>query len=262
MALCHRSKLALYLNVFLSCVSFAIVLPSLWPYLHSLGASQSFLAYVVAVYSVGEALGAVAFGTLTARFSTRATLAAATLAGIAGSALYALAEVLPRAPGAVLLARLLQGCWSGGSQAVQQAYLADVLPRRRLTAVTVTLNAYACMGFVAGPAFAFACAALPRFRVGGGLSVTLLTAPGYFVLVSTGVCLALLVFVFDEQRDRAQQIDSFGEGDARRDEELPLLGKRAESVAFGTSPSTGLVICNLAFFIHFYGFALQETITT
>ena len=46
-----------FANVFMACVSFSIVLPSLWLYLSALDGSQEFYAWVVAAFSIGEAIG-------------------------------------------------------------------------------------------------------------------------------------------------------------------------------------------------------------
>ena len=56
----------LVVNVLLSTMSFSIVMPSLAPFLDALGASADsyVLAAVVAIYSVGEAIGSLALGSL------------------------------------------------------------------------------------------------------------------------------------------------------------------------------------------------------
>lgn len=41
-----------YFNVFFACVSFSIIMPSLWLYLQDMGSDKTFLAWVVAIYSV------------------------------------------------------------------------------------------------------------------------------------------------------------------------------------------------------------------
>ena len=49
-----------FANVFFGCVAFSIVMPNLWLYLESLGATEAFYAIVVATFSCGEAVGAIA----------------------------------------------------------------------------------------------------------------------------------------------------------------------------------------------------------
>jgi Major Facilitator Superfamily len=258
-------KAVMYAAVFLSCVSFAIVMPSLWPYLTSLSATRPFLAWVVAGYSVGEALGAVAFGTVAAA-STRRAMVAATLLGAAGSLLYVLAPTAGAGAGgaAVLAGRLLQGMWTGGAQAVQQGHLAKVLPAAELTRTTVTLNAYACLGFVFGPVAGLVAGLVPPFGIGWGLEFNELTGAGYFVFASTVVIILLFTYYFGED---AEHLEEAGGVVCEATRLLPDMGEDAgdqEVVSAASWPSLrlGLVMCNFAFFVHFMGFAIQETITT
>lgn len=284
MGFCVHSQFALFVSVFLSCVSFAIVMPSLWPYLQTLSSSKSFLAWVVAFYSVGEAVGAVYFGRLTDRLSTRYVMLFATFLGLTGSALYVLAEAFPNGqigPWLVLLGRFAQGMWTGGAQALQTTFLASVLPVDKLTPAIVTLNAYACLGFVIGPVFGLVFDVFPPFPLAFGFNFSELTGPGYFVFMSALFIIFLFLVVFDEEGDRAsvspsQQEARLSEGPGLPTEQEPLLAKAnekesvegEESPVTGLLPSsriklgTGLIVCNIIFFVHFYGFALQETITT
>ena len=257
MSLSTSSRYALFLSVFLSCISFSIVLPTLWPYLHTLHSSQSFLAWVVSIYSVGEAIGAILFGRLTFYLSTRHLMLLSTILGLLGSIFYISAQAFPipfPGPTLIFLARFLHGIWTGAAQAVQQIYLAQVLPQKLLTTATVTLNAYACFGFVIGPAFGLLFAEIPERKIFGLGAWNQLVAPGWFVLVAGLVIVMLFVVVFDEKGDREEIMEEDLEG-------LPLVEK-IESVDKVEPSVLALSVCNLAFFVHFFGFALQETITT
>lgn len=284
MVLSGRSRATLLLTVFLACVSFAIVMPSLWPYLEGLGASKRFLALVVSFYSVGEGVGAVVFGALAARRRTRAVMLEATLIGGVGSALYATAPLWrdPRlGAGAVFLARFAQGVWTGGAQAAQQTHLAKTLPVELLTATTVAINAYACFGFVMGPSFALIFEALPPFCLAGTkLCVNQLTAPGYFVFASAIATIFLFAYCFDDDDDDAltlaatgsidthnghtngKQASLMSENDHHNSEMSPLLHEQVRCLRDEGNLSFAIFVCNFCFFTHFYGFALQETITT
>ena len=109
-----------FANVFMACVSFSVVMPSLWLYISSLGATRTFYATVVASYSIGEAIGSVTLGALSNFCSTKTTLACCALISLSGALSYALADfvfvaISPNAaPAVVLAARLLQGIGSGG----------------------------------------------------------------------------------------------------------------------------------------------------
>lgn len=270
-----RSQVAVYASVFLSCTSFSIVMPTLWPYLRSLGATPSFLALVVATYSIGEGTGAILFASIFRGSTTRGTQMRVMMTGVLGSILYVGAAGIAKSNQGVgtvcvIMGRLLHGGWTGGAQAVQQAYLADVLPTAELTPAVVAINAAASLGFVFGPVFGFAAGLVPPFAIVPRLLVVdELTAAGYAVLLASLACCALYAAVFDERTDRAG-IDahiltdsSRGQGcaSAVRDEELPLL--HAKTMPRKTrAVLLALIFCNVAFFIHFYGFAIQETATT
>lgn len=293
--------LATFLCPFAFCLIQSCVVPSLWPYLHSLGSDKAFLAWVVALYSVGEAVGAVLFGSLATFYSTRLVMIAATVAGAAGSMMYFVAEAYPGTwvgPWLVLLGRVLQGMWTGGSQAAQQTHLAKVLPAEELTSTTVMLNAYACLGFVFGPTFGLLASFLPTFTLPGvpSLHFNELTAPGYLVMLSTVVIIFLFAQYFGSGESLGPATQPLGTAAVDDEEEVTLLVNQprlsssrsnghygthktsrlsrpgsetaeteANNFSHGMSSTglwTALVVCNIAFFTHFYGFALQETVTT
>ena len=74
-----------YINVFMACISFSIVMPSLFLYLQEMGASASFYALVVASYSVGEAVGSLSLGAVSNRLGARRTLQLTALTSLVGS---------------------------------------------------------------------------------------------------------------------------------------------------------------------------------
>jgi len=131
-----------YFNVFFACVSFSIIMPSIAPYLSALGTSEDsmLLGWVVAVYSVGEMIGSVAFGALyssnggsgggggwmDAARGPRGTLLSCILLGLVGSAMYVVAEPLKN-PWIVFWARAVQGLWTGGQQTIEQSFLSQVI---------------------------------------------------------------------------------------------------------------------------------------
>ena len=149
-----------YWNVFCSCVSFALVVPSLWPYLNELGSNPTFLGWCVSVYSMGELFGALILGPMHNTFGTKFTLLLSVALGVAGSFLYGTAGFVPNiswidnkiGPYFVLIGRLLQGIWTGGEQAVETAYIGENVNEKDRTKLLSTLSTFATMGFVLGPA--------------------------------------------------------------------------------------------------------------
>jgi hypothetical protein len=136
---------------------------------------------------------------------------------------------------------------------------------------------------VFGPAVALVSSYVPSFTTVGRLRFDELTGPGYFVYIFSLVIFALYTFFFGGE-DIADSGNS--------EESAPLLLASTNAVENGASVRamdrdeygnmTGatvgeavndkpcqasslkmaLAVCNIAFFTHFYGFALQETITT
>lgn len=259
-------------------------MPTLWPYLHQLRSSKRFLAAVVALYSCGEAIGALVFGYLSSYVPLRRSMYLATVLGLIGSALYTTAQPFPGKVGPILVlfARLLQGVWTGASQALQTIFLANVLPPHSLTPAIMALNAFACLGFVAGPVIGLAFSILPPLSLPGPFVADELTAPGYFIVLSAFVCIALVHFAFEPRNsqhdfptDDALPI-ALRNNSAVNDphENEPLLAKAfpdagdhlpglyAPDKHVAKLPVVPLVLCNAIAFVHFFAFSLQETVTT
>ncbi|GAB0493324.1 hypothetical protein MMPV_004604 [Pyropia vietnamensis] len=295
----------MYATVFLSCTSFSIVMPSLWPYLRRLGGDAAGLAALVSLYSIGEAAGALAFGAAAAAgAATRSVLMAATAVGLVGSLLYIAAQGAGGGKPAMAFAALAagrtsQGAMTGGMQAVQQHHLGAVLPASALTPATVALNAAATVGFVAGPAVAAALATVPRVPLAGGRLgvVDSLTAPGYFVATACVATLYAYAVHFGDgayvepggaagtDAESAPLLvatageDGVGckaaadpEALAVNDIEAPVAAGAAKPLLPIRSPPPPVlsprrlravvVALNAVFAVHFFGFALQETVTT
>ena len=248
-------QLIFFFNVFVACVSFSIVMPSLWLYLDKLGASEAFYAAVVAIYSVGEAIGSVTLGSLSNRAGTKRTLILCILLSASGALMYALADFYHRtisaqaAPAVVLLGRLFQGIGSGGQQAVEQAYLSIAAPSEQRTELTGRLSTFACLGFIFGPALGAAVSQLPSFGV-GELHFDAFTMQGWSMAFGN-----LMMFVVTSQfneRKRSEELTDFAP-DAK-------VGSKPEAEALDNY--YGILACIAFFFVHFNGFAVQETITT
>ncbi len=128
----HTWLIPFFINIFMACASFSIVMPSLAPYILEIGASLSFLPWVVSFYSVGEMIGSIIIGYFyefaTKKFQTlgrgpRISIMLSIFLGIWGSVMYAVAgwvedEISARY--CILFGRLIQGVWTGGQQAVEQ----------------------------------------------------------------------------------------------------------------------------------------------
>jgi len=177
-------------------------------------------------------------------------------------------------PWAIFVGRILQGLWTGGSQAGQMNHLAKVLGPK-VTQMTVVLNAYACLGFVVGPVFGVIFAGV-NFSV-GPIVFDEITLPGHLCALLGVVCILLFWLLFDDSCGRpavpdrrgvstavAAVADGNGTTSGRVDaqsydeeETKPLLLGALRAPSW-----LGIVVCNVVFAVQFFGFALQETITT
>ena len=271
-----------FYNVFCACVSFSIVMPSLFLYLDSMGATASFYALVVAAYSFGEAIGSIALGSLSNSFGIRHTLLLCTMLSFTGACLYGLAataagdsedaaaqhgggaNLLP-GPLLVLAGRLIQGLGSGGQQAVEQSYLAVAARPEERTSMTGKLATFACMGFIFGPTFGAAVGAFPSFTL-GVIAFNAFTKVGWVCAV-----LNMTMFLGTWAGFREIARPAFGGGNggeggasaARTSASTPARQPSGARRSSGEQTSLlGVWALNAFFLIHFNGFAIQETLTT
>ena len=270
-----------FANVFMACVSFSIVLPSLWLYLSALDGSQEFYAWVVAAFSIGEAIGSIALGALSNWAGTKPTLRLCCVLAISGAAMYSLASFAfehvsaPAAPYIVFVGRLLQGIGSGGQQAVEQSYLSIAAPPSQRTELTSKLSTFACLGFIFGPAVGALVATMPAFSV-GALHFDAYTMQGWCIVAMNLVMFAdLELFVDVSGAPEARKTQGGGGGDgetaapwqstptkAAAGLGTPTTRMQTEAAAGGGAVLWEVWACILFFFVHFNGFAVQETITT
>mmetsp|Transcript_11099 Transcript_11099/g.22109 ORF Transcript_11099/g.22109 Transcript_11099/m.22109 type:complete len:490 (+) Transcript_11099:185-1654(+) len=262
-------RILFYVNVFFSCVSFSIILPSLQPYLARNGASSYFYGSTVAVYSVGEMVGAMLFGkvyewmTVHYRAGAKSTLLMCIGLGMAGSALYVLGDVVT-SPNMIFLGRALQGLWTGGKQVVEQTYLSETAPAHRVTELTSELGTFAILGFVCGPSFGALFTSID-IDLGNNVIFDAYTSPGWFILV---LCVAIffLVIVYFDPEPSASYGDASASSEGKSSSKQHAKYSMDKSVDDGSSyappNARGLTVLLMLFVIHFFSFAIQETITT
>ena len=264
-------QVVFYVNVFFACIAFSIVMPSLYLYLGAMGASASFYALVVAAFSVGEAIGSVALGALSNAIGCKRTLQLCTLLALSGSTSYALADTVHRlgdheypslGPFVVLIARLLQGIGSGGQQTVEQTYLGIAAPPAERTNLTSKLSTFACLGFIFGPALGALVSQVPRFEM-GEVRFNTFTNQGWVVAVLNVCMCCLTTWGFVEVSPAWDAGSGGGGGDSSVERgDGSSKTSAAEGSASDRETVVGVWTCILLFFVHFNGFAIQETITT
>eukprot|EP00956_Cyclotella_meneghiniana_P018560 scaffold30993_cov50-Cyclotella_meneghiniana.AAC.4 len=289
----HHSWLIPFLvNIFLSCASFSIVQPSLAGYLNQIGAPLSCLPWVVSLYSIGEMLGSVAIGS----FYEYAVKSFKVLGRgpRCSSAMYATAgwmEDTIVAISCIISGRVLRGIWTGGQQAVERAYLSAAVAPSVKVEYTAILTTFVVLGFVMGPTIGALFCEIDATMF--GLPVNANNAPGFLILVANIIGFIQTFLFFDGKDDRSgitsQQEDertytlesstksnessltlSAGTIRQKEDEETDnIRGSSTESNVAIISYSdkkllfntVGVIMCNFFFLVHYYSFAVQETIT-
>ena len=278
-----------FYNVFMACVSFSIVMPSLFLYLDSMGATETFYALVVASYSVGEAIGSIALGSLSTYAGIKPTLLICTTLNFIGACSYGLAATADDlAPGRgddglhfgpllVLIGRLTQGLGSGGQQAVEQSYLAVAARPEQRTELTGRIATFACMGFIFGPSIGALVGELPSLKL-GAVHFNAYTKVGWVCALLNVSMYVVTAYGFKEIKaggggggGGGGRGGGGGGGDPSND---PAGGKAAASSGGDASSSSqaggsgdhislvGVWALNAFFLVHFNGFAIQETLTT
>ena len=205
-------------------------------------------------------------------------------------------------PITVLTGRFLQGVGSGGQQAVEQSYLSIAAPPEQRTELTGKLATAATLGFIFGPALGAAVGQTPAFSIGPfvfntytkqGWVVALLYIASFLMttFVFTEVARRWQKLREQQQSGRgfserseagatptSASSNKHGNGRGRMDD-LELVPAEEASVEdsatlpsveeeeeveepMSTGRTRGVWALIIFFFIHFNGFAVQETITT
>lgn len=278
-------KIIFYLNVFLACVSFSIVLPSLWPYLQRFEADENFLAAVLAIYSIGEFLGSIIWGYIYNASSMKFSLYTCIAAGFIGSLFYSIGGYfIHGGQWLVFIGRFIQGLWTGGQQAIEQAYITECIDKNENLGMIADLGASAVLGFVLGPIVGL-IGGFINFRI-GSFYVDEYTSCGYFQAIFTIIMFLGTLFLFTEipreyrrglqEGEDEEDDDDVTVEEAEQDASIKkILHQDPDKIDYGTLDENekdtltrmkpnmkGVLVSLLIFLIHFNGFAVQETITT
>ena len=239
-------RIIFYLNVFLACVSFSIVLPSLWPYLQRFDADENFLALVLAIYSIGEFLGSIIWGYIYNASSMKFSLYTCIFAGFIGSLFYSIGGYFPSGgQWLVFVGRFIQGLWTGGQQAIEQAYITECIDKNENLGMIADLGAAAVLGFVLGPVVGL-IGGFINFRI-GNFYVDEYTSCGYFQAIFTIIMFLGTLCLFSEipreyRRGLQEQEEEEEDDDVTVDEEEAeqdanikrILHQDPDKIDFGT----------------------------
>lgn len=164
----NRRLLIIFAVVLVDMLSFSIVLPLL-PYLaDDIGATETQIGLLTAMYPLAQLFGAPLLGRLSDRFGRKPVL----IASIAGTAVGFVVLATARALPILFVSRFIDGV-TGGNISVAQAYIADVTEEKDRGKALGLIGAAFGLGFILGP-------------LTGGL----LSGFGYAVPVFLGAALA------------------------------------------------------------------------
>ncbi|OMJ88724.1 hypothetical protein SteCoe_9266 [Stentor coeruleus] len=232
-----------YFNVFCSCASYALILPSLWSYLIEGTYHDSLVAQVLTAFSIGEVIGALGFGFLRDRISTRSALLSTLFCGLIGTSLTIYASMIGESykiP--LIIGRMLQGVWNGGEQAVEQSYISEIVSDiSKLSAISEIGIAGVC-GYTLGPVIGVAISFLDM-NVHQKFSADEYWSIGVFLFIINLTMILINWFSFQE---------------------IPIamrVNRSKEYEGYEPPKVSGILICLLFSFCLFYGFTVQETIT-
>lgn len=136
------------------------------------------------------------------------------------------------------------------------AYLSAAVHPLRRVEYTATLSTCAVLGFVLGPAIGAFLSQIDTTIF--GLPVDAKNAAGVFMLAATTLMLVQTVLFFDGKEDKT--------GASSDDEEKAVdeTNKTGSGQARGEKHFNymGVALCMITFYIHYYSFAVQESIIT
>eukprot|EP00956_Cyclotella_meneghiniana_P032372 scaffold88678_cov79-Cyclotella_meneghiniana.AAC.2 len=178
----------------------------------------------------------------------RYSLLLCALFGIVGSALYASAG------------------WIENADVARQCILVGSIPISGCSTIceveyTATLSTCAVLGFVMGPSIGAIFCQIDATMY--GLSINANNAPGFLILVATCTMFVQTLLFFDGKDDQSCVTSKDNEVTNNRgsstDSNQPSINSNHKELPFNT---VGVLMSIFIFLVHYYSFAVQETITT
>lgn len=203
----NKAGLAVMLFItFLASVCFSIVLPSIWPFLHTLHASKSMVGWAVAVNSAGSFLASPVFGAWQDKRSTKEVTAITLVLMILGNVMYSLSTTT----WLLLIGRFIVGV-AAANYAVAQTYISYATTEENRTSVMALNSAANVLGFIIGPSFALFLSWIPNTQL-GGVKINEYTSPGYFSAILSLFGLVGLIFLKEIPSSQKQAAIKSGSG--------------------------------------------------
>eukprot|EP00056_Hartaetosiga_gracilis_P006019 m.92138 g.92138 ORF g.92138 m.92138 type:complete len:707 (-) comp12350_c2_seq1:106-2226(-) len=193
---------------FFSGVEYAVILPTIWAFLQSLGMYESwFLGLSISAFSIASMVSSPLFGLFADTGGVKRLVLASCIFMVAGNFVYFIANDAY----CILQARFLCGFGSGAA-AASFAYLARASTIKERTTVVGSIVASRQFGILIGPALNFA------FE---GISIKMnpfifdnLSSPGFIMTILWVFCGIFAMIWFKDMKPPSQHLDE-DEGDAR-----------------------------------------------
>lgn len=255
----------MYFTMFLSAVTFSIVLSSLWPYLLQIyyaHATTQFLGWVVASYSFGQLVASPFFGVWADWRPTREPLIVSLIINIVFNLLYSYAGAFSEdiSGTIMLISRAFVG-FGAGNAAVVRSYVSEATTERERTGAMAGISGSQAIGFILGPALGLAFAPLGSRGLHYEtikLDLNMYTGPGYLGALLGVANILLLIIVFKEYKLFPQKKKKQGK------QMKKVFGDSVASVVlgFGRFDRLAAFVTITLFFSILFVFSVFETIIT
>lgn len=168
-----------------------LMLPSTWPYYHSLGGTKASLGVFVASFSLGRMFSTIPLGYLSDNFSIGFVLIVASLFQIVGHLAYAVAPSVP----IVFIARTVVG-FGSATMSVCRAHLTRAIPPSMRTHHFAYLSGLQFIGFAVLPGLGGIIALLPNVNLFSVFALNGFTYPAYMLMIANIICVALISWYY------------------------------------------------------------------
>mmetsp|Transcript_19559 Transcript_19559/g.33619 ORF Transcript_19559/g.33619 Transcript_19559/m.33619 type:complete len:603 (-) Transcript_19559:63-1871(-) len=235
---------------FLANIVFSIVIPSVWPFLVSLGTPsvhihKSMVGWAVAANSAGTFISAPLLGAWADRWNTRGVMLITLILMILGNFCYSMAyrtfgDNVYINVGMLLGGRFVVGFAAGNYAVVQSYFSYATKPSQRLAVMSWNAGT-TVIGFIIGPAIAAAVSTKHNYHV-GPFWFNDKTLPGYLSAVAAFVAMAALLCLEDVERPSASQARAQAETIARQQAENVSQKYGDQQPLLGNAPSKSMTV--------------------
>ncbi len=263
-------RYALFSHITLFSLTIGITFPTLWKLLKDINVDSSFLAYVVAIFSIGEFLGSFFLSRLYQYFGERMSFIINLIIAIIGNIIFSHSILInnTNAKWMILVGRLFLGFYSGGSQTIEQIFISNNMKEddNKLEYI-IKLGIFLRFGFIIGP---FIGIFLTYIDFDAGyINIIPETGANYILIILE--IFQILIFIYSFRRYKCDdvlilelsltEINEISMDDIILDIENSINELKEERES-GEIPFNipGVIICLMSLFISYLVFSFQETV--